>query len=126
VVSASPNEATLVEPTLQRRFLRETPERLIGDKAYDSDPLDQRVREHLRVELIAPAPLEPEQTSHTGRPRAAALSSSLENRASVCLASQLSSHRHSLGILPREFPRNGSTRMRCHPPEAFMICVLET
>lgn len=54
VVSASPNEATLVEPTLQRRFLRETPERLIGDKAYDSDPLDQRVREQLRVELIAP------------------------------------------------------------------------
>src|SRR3989454_8545299 len=54
VVSASPNEATLVEPTLQRRFLRETPERLIGDKAYDSDPLDQRVRQHLRVELIAP------------------------------------------------------------------------
>src|ERR1700676_639547 len=54
VVSASPNEATLVEPTLQRRFLRETPKRLIGDKAYDSDPLDQRVRENLRVELIAP------------------------------------------------------------------------
>jgi transposase len=54
VVSASPNEATLVELTLQRRFLRETPERLIGDKAYDSDPLDQRVREHLGVELIAP------------------------------------------------------------------------
>ena len=54
VVSASPNEATLVEPTLQRRFLRQTPERLIGDKAYDSDPLDQRVRECLHVELIAP------------------------------------------------------------------------
>src|SRR5580698_10552444 len=33
VVSASPNEATLVEPTLERRFLRETPQRLIGDKA---------------------------------------------------------------------------------------------
>jgi transposase len=27
---------------------------LIGDKAYDSDPLDQRVREHLHVEMIAP------------------------------------------------------------------------
>ena len=54
VVSASPNEATLVEPTLQHRFLRETPERLIGDKAYDSDPLDRRVRENLHVELIAP------------------------------------------------------------------------
>ena len=33
---------------------RETPPRLIGDKAYDSDPLDQRVRQHFRVELIAP------------------------------------------------------------------------
>ena len=54
VASASPNETTLVEPTLQRRFLRETPQRLIGDKAYDSDPLDQRIRQHLGVELIAP------------------------------------------------------------------------
>jgi transposase len=54
VVSASPNEATLVEPTLQRRFLHETPERLIGDKAYDSDPLDQRVRERFHMQLIAP------------------------------------------------------------------------
>ncbi|MGB0034693.1 MAG: hypothetical protein WBP79_04370, partial [Candidatus Acidiferrales bacterium] len=43
--SLGPNEATLVELTIERRFLRETPERLIGDKAYDSDPLDQRVRE---------------------------------------------------------------------------------
>jgi hypothetical protein len=43
VVSASPNESTLVESTLQRRFFRQTPKRLIGDKAYDSDPLDQRV-----------------------------------------------------------------------------------
>jgi transposase len=54
VVSASPNEATLVEPTLQRRFLREIPKRLIGDKAYDSDPLDERIREQFRVKLIAP------------------------------------------------------------------------
>ena len=32
------------------------------------------------------APLEPKQTRHTGRPRAAPLPSSLENRAPVCLA----------------------------------------
>ncbi len=54
VVSASPNEATLVEPTLQRRFLSQTPQRLIGDKAYDSDPLDQRIRDQFHVQLIAP------------------------------------------------------------------------
>jgi hypothetical protein len=27
---------------------------LIGDKAYDSDPLDQRVREQFHVQLMAP------------------------------------------------------------------------
>ena len=54
VASASPHETKLVEPTLERRFLRETPERLIGDRAYDSDPLDQRIRERFGVELIAP------------------------------------------------------------------------
>ena len=54
VASASPNEATLVTGTLERRFLRETPARLIGDKAYDSDPLDQRVHQQFGVALIAP------------------------------------------------------------------------
>jgi transposase len=42
VASASPHETKLVEPTLQRRFLAETPERLIGDRAYDSDPWMRR------------------------------------------------------------------------------------
>jgi transposase len=51
--SASPHEVTLVETTLEARFLDEQPERLIGDKAYDSDPLDERLAEN-GVELIAP------------------------------------------------------------------------
>ena len=54
VASASPHETKLVEPTLQRRFLGETPERLIGDRAYDSDPLDAQIRERFGVELVAP------------------------------------------------------------------------
>ncbi len=85
VVSASPNEATLVESTLQRRFLRETPERLIGDKAYDSDPLDQRHTRTVPCGIDLAAPLEPQQALLTqdGRVLAAPLPSSLENRASV-------------------------------------------
>lgn len=54
VASASPHETKLVEPTLQRRFLAETPERLIGDRAYDSDPLDAHIRECFGVQLVAP------------------------------------------------------------------------
>ena len=44
--SASPHEVTLVEATLASAFLKEQPKRLIGDKAYDSDPLDQTLLEH--------------------------------------------------------------------------------
>jgi hypothetical protein len=43
--SASPHEVTLVEATLASAFLKEKPERLIGDKAYDSDPLDESLLE---------------------------------------------------------------------------------
>jgi transposase len=51
--SASPHEVTLVGPTLANAFLKEKPERLIGDKAYDSDPLDETLREE-GIEMIAP------------------------------------------------------------------------
>jgi transposase len=39
VASASPHEIRLVNSTLKTRFLKESPKRLIGDKAYDSDAL---------------------------------------------------------------------------------------
>jgi transposase len=51
--SASPHEVTLVEATLARGFLKEKPERLVGDKAYDSDPLDETLKEQ-GIEMIAP------------------------------------------------------------------------
>jgi transposase len=51
--SASPHEVTLVEATLASAFLKEQPKRLIGDKAYDSDPLATTLLE-LGIEMIAP------------------------------------------------------------------------
>ena len=53
VASASPHEVKLAEATLEHRFVKKTPQRLIGDKAYDSDPLDKTLRKH-GTELIAP------------------------------------------------------------------------
>ncbi len=41
--SASPHEVTLVDAVIAARFVEPVPERLIGDKAYDSDPLDARL-----------------------------------------------------------------------------------
>src|SRR2546426_343811 len=39
VASASPHEIKLVRSTLDAGFLEDAPQRLIGDKAYDSDAL---------------------------------------------------------------------------------------
>ena len=52
--SASPAEVKLVEPTLEERFVAEVPERLIGDKAYDSDRLDETMMQKFGTEMIAP------------------------------------------------------------------------
>jgi len=54
VASASPHEVTRVEQTLKTGFLNEIPARLIGDKAYDSDGLDQRLQQDWNIEMIAP------------------------------------------------------------------------
>ena len=51
--SASPHEVTLVRDTLQARFTRGQPRRLIGDRAYDSDPLDRELAAE-GIEMIAP------------------------------------------------------------------------
>jgi Transposase DDE domain len=43
--SASGHEVTLVEATLAASCAGEEPKRLIGDRAYDSDPLDEALAE---------------------------------------------------------------------------------
>ena len=43
-----------MEYVLAGSFLDELPARLIGDKAYDSDPLDAKLAEEYGIELIAP------------------------------------------------------------------------
>jgi transposase len=51
VCSASPHESQLAEAALAATHGR--PERLIGDRAYDSDPLRYRLAQ-MGIELIAP------------------------------------------------------------------------
>ena len=52
--SASPHEVTLVDDTLDACVLEELPQIVIGDKAYDSDKLDQQLAEERGVELVSP------------------------------------------------------------------------
>jgi transposase len=52
--SASPHEITLVDDTFDACFLEDVPQKVIGDRAYDSDKLDKRLAEERGVEMIAP------------------------------------------------------------------------
>jgi transposase len=66
--SASPAEVKLVEATLEERVVADVPERLIGDKAYDSDRLDQQMMEKFGTEMIAPNRANRDPRTQDGRP----------------------------------------------------------
>ncbi len=68
IQSASPHESQLVEEVLGQSFLDELPERLIGDAAYDSDPLDDYLLETYDIELIAPHKKNRKRLTQDGRP----------------------------------------------------------
>jgi hypothetical protein len=54
LASASPHEVKLAEVAIDSLFVSGTPEKLIGDKAYDSDALDAELLKKKNIELIAP------------------------------------------------------------------------
>jgi transposase len=66
--SASPAEVKLVEKTLAARIVADVPERLIGDKAYDSDRLDQALMNNVGTEMIAPNRVNRRVVTQDGRP----------------------------------------------------------
>ena len=51
--SASPHESELVQRLFDFMLTAEVPPRVIGDKACDSDRLDEQIA-HLRIQMIAP------------------------------------------------------------------------
>lgn len=53
LAAATPHEVKLVEEALAQRFTATIPKVLIGDRAYDSDPLDGLLRKS-GTELVAP------------------------------------------------------------------------
>ena len=68
VASADQGEPKMVQTTLALTEEIASPERLIGDKAYDSDPLDEALAE-LGIEMISPhrKNRKPENSTQDGR-----------------------------------------------------------
>ena len=67
--SASPHESQLVQQLFDWVLTEEIPERVIGDRAYDSDALDEALADE-GIELIAPhrRNRRPENVTQDGRP----------------------------------------------------------
>ena len=67
--SASPHETKVVQELFDFMLSEEYPERLIGDRAYDRDPLDEQLAE-TGIEMIAPhrSNRKPENNTQDGRP----------------------------------------------------------
>ena len=54
IESAWPHEVKLVEETIDSGFTEYAPNKLIGNKSYYSDDLDQRLLDERNVEMVAP------------------------------------------------------------------------
>lgn len=68
-MSANPHECTLVQGLFDFMLTEEMPERIIGDKAYDSDKLDEAMADE-GIEMVAPhkSNRKPENATQDGRP----------------------------------------------------------
>ncbi|BBO74615.1 hypothetical protein DSCW_20320 [Desulfosarcina widdelii] len=51
--SAWPHEGKLVDDTIDRSFIEYAPDKLVGDKAYNSNKQDDRFLDERVVEMIA-------------------------------------------------------------------------
>jgi Transposase DDE domain len=117
VQSASPAECQLVEEVLAASFLDELPARLIGDKAYDSDALDQKLAQEYDIELIAPNRQRRSQTQDGRKLRRYRRRWKVER---LFAWMHLSSSRDPLGVSHRKLPRLCPTRLSSPVAEAFM------
>ena len=108
-----------MEAVLAGCFLDEVPERLIGDKAYDSDALDQTLAEDYGVEMISPNRSNRKQKTQDGRPlRRYRRRWKIET--DLRLDAELPPTRHAMGIPHRKLPRLCTASPPTHAAQAFM------
>lgn len=67
IASGERHETKLVVDTLEARFVDDLPDKLIGDRAYDSDGLDRELAER-GIEMIAPHHPKRKTKTQDGRP----------------------------------------------------------
>ena len=99
-------------------MLEAKPEHLIGDKAYDSDKLDEQLREK-GVEMVAPHRSN-RKLKDPGRTQAAPLRAALDRRALLRLDAMEAATARALGVLPGQLPRLCAARGTIDPAEGVL------
>src|SRR5947208_2745593 len=122
--SASPAENTLVAATLEARLIAEVPERLVGDKAYDSDGLDCELMEGFGRNDRAPSKGAPNRHQNPGRPQSETIPPEMESGTLICLVEQLPPPGGPLGIPCPELSRLRPLGLPRYPLALFMRWLL--
>jgi hypothetical protein len=110
-----------VEEVLAGSYLDELPARLIGDKAYDSDPRDQKLVDEYGIEMIAP---NRRRRSETQDRRKLRLQEALENRTALRLDAQFPPSCYQMGIPRRKLSRLCPPRLPPLASQAFIRLLL--
>jgi hypothetical protein len=119
VDSASPHETKLVGEALAGSFLNELPARLIGDRAYDSHPLDRRLEREYGIELIAPSRENRSQTQDGRKLRRYQRRWCVER---WCLVAMVPATGHALPISIENFL--GMVRLGCMRVRLCYLCAI--
>ena len=94
--AANHHEVRLVQLCFDFYMIEAKPENLIGDRAYDSDPLDEELRNN-GIEMIAPHRSKSQQAAHARSATAEPLQAALARRALLRLDTMATSHPQSAG-----------------------------
>jgi hypothetical protein len=113
--AANHHEVTLVQLSFDFYMIEAKPQNLIGHKAYDSDALDESLKQQYRDDRAAS--LEPD-AQDAGRAAAASLSAPMVGGTLFRMAAVETSATGALGVLRGELPRLRAARQHHDAPEA--------
>src|SRR6266536_962193 len=102
--AANHHEVRLVQLCFDFYMIEAKPENLIGDRAYDSDPLDEELPKG-RHRNDRAAPVQPNQAAHSGSAAPEPLYATVARRAFLRLDTVAASHPRPLGVPRPELPR---------------------
>jgi hypothetical protein len=117
--AANHHEVRLVQLCFDFYMIEAKPENLIGDRAYDSDPLDEELQNE-GIEMIAPHCSNRRKAGHARSATANPLHATLAGRALFRLDTMATSHPRPLGISPPQLPWLRPTCLPRHPLQTIL------